>query len=241
MVARLNSTFDQALLTVTNQWKPIQAYYALYFLLTPIRMIKAPDGFDTIDTHEKMLTFATHDLWASLPMPWRCRYHVEQHRWYGFPIPPEPRAKRGWNFELYVDPYENFAQFLRTTGDHKREEKWEKLKSRRLKSGEKRRKKKSILLNYVSFCDALWRFRRWANYLQAQALLEGQEEEPAKEFDSNLNLVLMCSMAVLERVLSAHLGSEFMRRAYDDYLKIGHSVAPELMKHLKVRRDLVCA
>jgi hypothetical protein len=241
MVARLNSNFDRALLTVTNQWKPIQSYYALYFLLTPIRMIKAQGGFGGTDTHERTLTFATNNLWANLPMPWRCRYHVEQHTWQGFPSPPESHAKSGWNLARNWNSYENFAQFLRTTGDHKREERWSKLKYRKSKPGDKRPKKKSISLGYVSFWDALWRIRRWANYLEAQALLEGQEEGPAKEFDSSVNQILMCSMAVLERILSAHLGNDFMLRVYDDYLKtIGVSVASEVTKHLTVRRDLVC-
>ncbi len=242
MVARLNSNFDQAVLTVTNQWKPIQTYYALYFLLTPIRMLRAQGGFAQADTHERTLNFATNNLWANLPMPWRCRYHVEQRTWQEFPAPPEPRAKSGWNLTRNGDSYENFAQFLRTTGEHKREERWSKLKYRKPRLGEKRPKKMSISLGKVSFWDALWRLRRWANYLEAQALLEGQELGPAKEFDSSMNLVLMCSMAVLERVLSAHLGNDFMRRAYDDYLRtIGVSVASEVTKHLIVRRDLVCS
>ena len=243
MVARLYSSLDQALLTVTNQWKPIQAYYALYFLLTPIRMVKAQGGFDRVsDTHERTLTFATSNVCANLPMPWRCKYHVEQQRWQGFPNPPESRAKSGWNLTRYSSSYEWFAHFLRTTGDNKREEKWGKIKSRKVKHGEKRPKKKNISLGYVSFWDAAWRLRRWVNYLEAQALLEGQEEGPAKEFDTSMNLVLMCSMAVLERVLSAHLGNEFMHRAYGDYLTtIGEKVTKgNLTEHLILRRNLVC-
>jgi len=243
MVARLNSSFDLELLTVTNQWKPIQAYYALYFLLTPIRMIKAQGGFDrTVDTHESTLTFATDNLCSSLPMPWRCKYEVERREWQQFPTAPTSRAKGGWNLTRNSDSYDHFAQFLRTTGDHKRDEKWSKIKSRKPRSGEKRQKKKNITLGYVSFWDAIWRFRRWANYLEAQALLEGQDAQGAAEFDKSMNLVLMCSMAVLERVLSAHLGNEFMLRAYGDYLKtIGDTVAKgRLIKHLTVRRDLVC-
>jgi hypothetical protein len=242
MVARLNSRFDPALRRVTNQWKPIQTYYASYFLLVPLRMIGAQSGSNKIDTHDKTLTFATDNLCANLPKPWRCRYNVEQGNWSGFPTSPEPHAKPGWNLERYTDSYHNFAQFLRTTGDHKREEKWSKVKVRKPKRGEKRPKKKSISVGYISFWDALWRIRRWANYLEAQALLEGQEETPAIEFDASINLVLMCSMAVLERVLSAHLGNEFMLQSYEDYMRtIGTSLAVELTKHLSVRRNLVCA
>src|ERR1039457_1516778 len=94
MVARLNSSLDRELLTVTNQWKPTQAYYALYFLLTPLRMVKAQGGFDRgVGTHESTLTFATNNLCSSLPMPWRCTYEVELREWQRFPSPPTSRAK----------------------------------------------------------------------------------------------------------------------------------------------------
>jgi hypothetical protein len=243
LVARLNSSFDRSLRTVTNHWKPIQAYYALYFLLTFIQKVKVEGEFDrTVETHARTLKFATNSLCANLPKPWRCRYYVEEHDWREFPINPESCVKSGWNLSRDIDSYQHFAQFLRTTGNHKRNETWQKRKSEKPKTGDKRPRKKSIVLGYVSFWDIVWRFRRWANYLEARALLEGQEESLANEFDSSMNLVLMCSMAMLERVLSTHLGNDFMREAYDDYLTtIGEKVAKgHLTKHLILRRDLVC-
>ena len=82
LVARLNSSFDRSLRTVTNHWKPIQAYYAMYFLLTPIRKAKVKGEFDRVlDTHAGTLKFATNNLCANLPKPWRCKYNVEEHAW----------------------------------------------------------------------------------------------------------------------------------------------------------------
>jgi hypothetical protein len=181
-------------------------------------------------------------LCANLPKPWRCTFNVEGHAWADFPQSPESRARSGWNLSRNIDSYEHFAQFLRTTGHHKRNEKWPAIKAQKPKPGEKRTRKKNIVLGHVSFWDAIWRFRRWANYLEARALLEGQEEGPAIEFDSSMNLVLMCSMAVLERVLAAHLGNRFMRGAYDDYLTtIGKGISEsEHAHHLILRRDLIC-
>jgi hypothetical protein len=236
LAARLSGQLDKSLLTVTNQWKPIQAYYASYFLLAPLRMVMAQGGFDALDTHEKNLTFATNNICIQLPRPWRCRYHVEDRRWSSdFPKPPA-LGRIGWNLARNRDSYDHFANFLRTTGEHKREEKWTKIKS------QKRQKKKDLRLGYISFWDALWRFRRWANYLEAQHLLEGQDSESAREFDRNLNLVLMCTMGVLERCLSAHLSKEFMGEAYADYLStLTKTIASEdVAKHLTVRRDLIC-
>jgi hypothetical protein len=244
LVARLNSSFDRSLRMVTNHWKPIQAYYAMYFLLIPIFKIKVEGELDRDqDNHARTLRFATNNLYAHLPKPWRCRFNVEAHSWPDFPQRPESRAKSGWNLSRNIDAYEHFAQFLRTTGKHKREEIWLKNKSKKPPPGKKRESKKNIILGYISFWDVVWRFRRWANYLEARALLEGQEEVAANEFDSSMNLVLMCSMAVLERVLSAHLGTKFMRGAYDDYLiTIGNKISEgELTHHLVLRRDLICA
>jgi hypothetical protein len=244
LVARLNSSFDRSLRTVTNHWKPIQAYYAMYFLLAPIRKVKMVGEFDRAhDTHQGTLHFATNSLCGALPRPWRCKYHVEKELWQDFPLRPESRPKSGWNISRHIDSYEHFAQFLRTTGKHKRNERWPSVKAQNRKTKDKRMKKKSIVLGYISFWDVIWRFRLWANYLEARALLEGQEEGPAVEFDSSMNLVLMCSMAVLERVLSAHLGNEFMLGAYNDYLStIGRRISDgALIYHLVLRRDLICA
>ena len=36
VTARLNSLFEPEVRVITNQWKPIQTYYALYFLLAAV-------------------------------------------------------------------------------------------------------------------------------------------------------------------------------------------------------------
>src|SRR5690348_14253247 len=38
-VARVNSLFDLDVRAITNQWKPIQTYYALYFLLAAVHEV----------------------------------------------------------------------------------------------------------------------------------------------------------------------------------------------------------
>ena len=58
-VARVNSLFDLDVRAITNQWKPIQTYYALYFLLAAVHEVQAPGHKQG---HELTLRFATNSI-----------------------------------------------------------------------------------------------------------------------------------------------------------------------------------
>jgi hypothetical protein len=73
----------------------------------------------------------------------------------------------------------------------------------------------------VAFWDVLWRMRKWVNYKEAQALLEGQDFEPhIEEFDGTLNVLLTTSATVIEHLLYALLGTDRMTEFYDDYVRV---------------------
>jgi hypothetical protein len=68
-VARVNSLFDLDVRAITNQWKPIQTYYALYFLLAAVHGLHAPGHKQG---HEQTLRFATNSIGHRFPPPWSC-------------------------------------------------------------------------------------------------------------------------------------------------------------------------
>ncbi len=73
----------------------------------------------------------------------------------------------------------------------------------------------------VAFWDVLWRMRKWVNYKEAQALLEGQRFEPhIEEFDGTLNALLTTSATVVKHLLCALLGTDQMTEFYDDYVRV---------------------
>jgi hypothetical protein len=56
----------------------------------------------------------------------------------------------------------------------------------------------------VSIFDVLWRFRRWANYLEADTIIEGGEFQPyAIEFDDCFNNIMEARQLSRSRASSA--------------------------------------
>lgn len=66
----------------------------------------------------------------------------------------------------------------------------------------------------VSVFDALWRFRRWANYQEADF------ERHASEFDNCFTEIVGATAVVLESVLLQYIGKDTLRALYEDYLKL---------------------
>ncbi len=91
----------------------------------------------------------------------------------------------------------------------------------------------------IAFWDVLWRMRKWVNYKEAQALLEGQDFLPyVEEFDDRLNSILTASAAIIESLLYTLIGDTRMREMYDGYL--GMTAGKVDCSALQVRRDVLC-
>jgi hypothetical protein len=242
VVAGMNSLFDESVRFITNQWKPIQTYYALYFHLVAIHSIFEPRHRNK---HEATLHFATNSICDKLPRPWNCRYDFDHDLCVGFPWPKAPQVVSGWNL-ANQKPSVYLVHFYRTSGKEKLAERWRERKGQKhpkqhLRAG-KRIQKQDIQVGALSIWDALWRIRKWANYKEADSLLEGQKamrQEYINEFDYTLNSLLNTSAAVLEHFLKAIVGSNEMRGYCDHYLKlIGNTSAPSLKERLELMKNL---
>lgn len=241
-VARMNSNFDVEVRVITNQWKPVQAYYALYFLLAAVHEIHQPGRRHA---HETTLRFATSTIGQKLPKPWCCQYDFDNGQCVAFPWANLPHVMPGWNISRYTPAEDFVANLLRTTGEEKQRERWRehyKGKHKRNPAGHARAGKlvrtSDMQVGVISFWDVLWRLRKWVNYKEAEAMLEGQDLEGAHEFDAALNSILTTSATVLENLLNSLLGSARMNEMYDCFLTtVGGKVD---LSHLKLRRDLIC-
>ncbi|HUO03751.1 MAG TPA: hypothetical protein VMU16_01015 [Candidatus Binataceae bacterium] len=236
-VARMNSRFDSDVRFITNQWKPIQTYYAIYFLLAAIHLV-----FDSKrrDQHSVTLQFATNSISGKLVRPWCCRYNFETRECFGFPWHTPPRLSAGWNL-ANQEPYAFLANFYRTTGSLKRHDKWSEQKGRRHppphpRAG-RRIQQSDVPGGYISIWNALGRMRKWVNYKEAAALLEGQRlmsQPHIDEFDEALNSILTGSAAVLECYLSVLVESE-MRAFYQEYRQMmGQFACSEFLERYDV-------
>jgi hypothetical protein len=240
-VARVNSLFDLDVRAITNQWKPIQTYYALYFLLAAIHEVQAPGHRQG---HELTLRFATNSISQRFPEPWSCYHDFDAGTCHRFAWQDAPHVESGWNLANHQDPYVFIVHFYRTTGQEKRYERWlEHGKKKKHKAGHTKAGKairiKDVSGGTIAFWDVLWRMRKWVNYKEAQALLEGQDFEPhVEEFDSTLNSILTASAVVVEHILYALIGDERMSEMYDAYLDLtAHKVD---CSALQLRRNALC-
>jgi hypothetical protein len=240
-VARMNSVFDLEVRFITNQWKPVQTYYALYFLLAAIHELHAPGHRPS---HEQTLRFATDSVAQRFPSPWCCAYDFDVKTCHRFPWPNLATAASGWNLANHPDPYAYMGHFYRTTGLEKRYEKWrEHGKGKKHRPGHPKAGRRILIADVragsISFWDVLWRMRKWVNYKEAEAVLAGQESlDYVEEFDDLLNEILAASSAVLERFLCELLGAQVMNSFYGTYL---HAVGGKADCYaLSVRRDLFC-
>ncbi len=118
-VARINSLFAPEVRLITNQWKPIQTYYAVYFLLATVHTIFHPSRRHS---HEATLRFA-HGMRERFPVPWSCLHDYDARTFLGFPWSELPQVPSGWNLSN-MDPHTFVAHFYRTTGQGKRHERW---------------------------------------------------------------------------------------------------------------------
>ncbi len=151
--------------------------------------------------------------------------------------------RSGWNLKNHDDPAVFVVHFFKTTGQEKQYEKWaEHGKGRKHANGP--REGKRILIREmrggtIAFWDVLWRIRKWVNYREAQALLEGQDyQDHIEEFDERLNSLLTTSAAVLEHFLYMLLGDQTMSEMYAAYLQATDGIVhcPELT----LRRNQIC-
>ncbi len=240
-VARINSLFAVDVRAITNQWKPVQVYYALYFLLAGVHELLAPGHKQG---HEVTLRFATNSISYLFPPPWRCYYDFDSGQCHRFAWQTAPPVSSGWNLANHNDANTFVVHFYRTSGMEKRYERWlEHGKRKKHKAGHAKAGKairiKDINGGTIGFWDVLWRMRKWVNYKEAQALLEGQAFQPhVEEFDSRLNSILTASAAVVEQVLYTLVGDAVMTELYDSYL--GVTAGKVDCSALQVRRDILC-
>lgn len=140
-------------------------------------------------------------------------------------------APSGWNVSRDTDSHTYVACFFRSTAQRSQRELWRdqyKGKRRRLPSGPRAGKIYTIAdvkVDPVSVFSVLWRFRRWANYLEGDTIIEGGVYTPhAVEFDQTFNDISETTALVCEHILRSYLGPDDLRALYHEYLHLagGH-------------------
>jgi hypothetical protein len=193
-----------------------------------------------------MVNFGTAIACQKAPAPWRLRVNYETMTAEEFPTPVNLKPAGGWNLGN-IDPYEFVANFLRVTGERKQHEVWTReyrgKKQRRISTGPRQGKRyriRDVRIGRLSFFDIMWRFRTWANYREADTIIEGGEFETwAVEFDDVFNTIIESTATVMEHIILRRVGRATLQELYSEYLALTNGVfsCPGLQR----RRDIVCA
>jgi len=215
-------------LQFTNQWKPVQAYYAIYFHLVTLHFVV---NAIVPKHHEPTLRYATQTILPWFPQPWCLRFNHNTTTLDEFPPGTPIKAPSGWNVSRATESNTYIACFFRTTAQRDQQEKWRqhyKNKKKRIEAGPRAGKiyaTADVKVDPVSFFNVLWRFRRWANYLDADTIIEGGDYTPhAVEFDSSFSEIVETTALTCENILKRCIGSDRLRDLYREYLALagGH-------------------
>ena len=222
-VARLSSLFDPEVRRFTNQWKPVQSYYATYFGLVASQYAVAKR---IQRAHEPTINYATNSLVHWMPVPWCCRLNYDSHALHHFPPNTATHGPSGWNL-ANNEPYFHLACSLRITAFRRQSETLSDLRRRRrrIPAGQARAgrlyTRGDVRAGTVSFFDVLWRFRRWANYHEGDTIIEGGEvQDHAVEFDARFNEIMDTTALLCESVVGRKVGTPALRAWYDEFLHL---------------------
>jgi hypothetical protein len=226
-LARLSTLHDPDVRRFTNQWKPVQCYYAVYFQLVAAQYVATRA---VQRSHEPTIKYSTNSLVHWLPRPWCCRLDFDDGLLREFPANTAMRGASGWNL-ANNEPYHHVACFLRRTGERSQQETVADLRRRRkrIPAGRPRAgrlyTRADVRVGTVSVFDVLWRFRTWANYHEGDTIIEGGEYvDHAVEFDARFNEIVDTTAVLIEGVIRRRLGAATLREFYDAFLGIaaGH-------------------
>ena len=242
-VSQLSAVHPAEVRRFTNQWKPIQGYYAIYFQLVALQFVLSKS---VMGTHAQMLKYGTYLTVPKLPVPWRLRLHYDKLTPEYFPAAVNLQPGWGWNL-ANIDSYEYMANFLRVTGERKQHEVWTREykgnKKKLIPSGPRQGKRyriRDVPVGYVSAFDVLWRLRTWANYREADTIIAGGEYEGwALEFDDLFNVIVETTGTVLEHMICRRVGPKVLHGLYQDYLS--HTKGALGCPGIQRRRNIICA
>lgn len=241
-VARLSTLQAPEIRQFTNQWKPVQSYYAIYFHLVTLHFVL---NGQPLKRHEPTLHWATQSILHWFPVPWSLRLNYDTGELLRFPPGTAMWAGSGWNL-ANNEPHSHVANFFRRTAQRNQREDWRehyrRKKKRRIPAGPRKGRTYRIAdvpVDPVSIFEVLWRFRRWANYLEADTIIQGGDFLPhAVEFDEAFTEIIDTSALLLEAALCRCMGSLALDGLYQEFVALTDGKVDTAA--LARRRAVVC-
>lgn len=213
---------DSNLLRFSNQWTPIQCYYAVYGAAEAASYVI--DG-SRADGHEKSLRKVTAYLTKNGLPPWNFAFRGprgrrgQDHRPMNFPegmVIPHNLSRAG------VQPHEMVAKCLKAEHSHRIDERW--------KSG--MGKKYEFDPRPTGVLHFLYRLRVRSNYHDVDTFITNAPPENLQSFGDSIRRLTFFALLYLETIVLRKIGKESFLRLADGYLRTNENA-----RRLKGRRN----
>lgn len=214
----LNNFSEIDIVKISNQWRPIQAYYSIYSAGEAVSYVI--DG-SLVESHNKCI--------AKLNS-----FFVERVRIRPFCLCYTGSTRRGIvskNIPAGVAPVNNLSRIKSTPvnliatcvrAEHRnRIDEFEpkKLTKVQRKKGQKKRLKLDYDPGYTTMLNFLYRLRIKSNYKDAEIFISDSPDEYIKKFSKDLTSIVNVTLLLFEIIIIRRWGTENFARLAQSYLK----------------------
>lgn len=209
---------DPELVRISNQWLPIQAYYAVYSGMEAVSY--AIDG-NHAKSHSKALRKCSDYLTRLGISPWDKAYTGNRGKSKSAHLPLNFPASLALPHNLQrsgVDPIEMLARCLKAEHSHRIDSKWINKKSSNCYKYEYDPGPTTIL-------HFLYRLRIKSNYHEIDTFVSDAPQQHILQFSISLQLVASWTLTLFELILISRLGSQPVIDQGKKYLAINSSAA----------------
>jgi hypothetical protein len=212
-LVNVHNISDENLIRITNQWKPIQVYYAVYSCAEAFAYLI--DG-KKADGHKKCLTKISEFFIKTDFEPWNFAYagirgkDGSSHKAFNFrsDIVPAHNLKRSATYDSMI------AKCLKAEHCNRVDDDFQKRKGSY---------KHSFDPGHTTIFHFLYRLRVKSNYKEADIFMAAAPKQKILDFSNNLSFIMQYSLILLEIHIIRKCGKKRFFEQVDEYLSLNEN------------------
>ena len=217
-LAKTNISPDVEVIKISNQWRPIQAYYSIYSAGEAVSYVL--NGTLT-ESHAKCIkNLNTFFVERAKIRPWYFAYSGNNRKGFtphNLPSGAKPINNLSRKNTKHIDVIATCLQ-----AEHRnRIDDFEprKLTKEQKKKGEKKLLKVDYDPKYTTLLNFLYRLRIKSNYKDAEIFISNSPDSYVKDFSKNLSILVNATLILLEMLIIKQWGLANFEKLFNDYLK----------------------
>ena len=220
-LAKTNISPEVEIIKISNQWRPIQAYYSIYSAGEAAVYIL--DGI-SVESHSKCISkLNTFFVERAKIRPWCFSYRGNKRKGftpYNFPSDAKPINNLTRKNTKHIDI---IATCIRAEHQNRIDDfEPRKLSDEQKKKGQKKALKIDHDPKYTTILNFLYRLRIKSNYKDAEIFICDSPNEYIKKFSEDLSSIVNATLVLLEMVIIKRWGFSNFEKLANGYLKSTH-------------------